>query len=93
MKGINRSVKIYKKSFLWLIVNIKPTLLKSIISVIIGIIISIVYYSDLTKPRAYCISQNCINYAFSTILIYTFGITIVSIIIIYTIWSLIEKKK
>ena len=66
----------------------KPTILKLIVSIVVGIVIGLIFGSRYS----YCREDGlCIDGAFSapSFVIITF----ISILIIYSVWSLIQKKK
>jgi hypothetical protein len=64
--------------------NFKPTLLKSIISIII--FISLYFY------QAGSIMCDSSNGCFEAVWINPLSLAIISLIVIYIIWSLIQKK-
>lgn len=72
--------------------NFKPTLLKSIISVLAGIVTN---YYPTTKAHIYCIKAPCpqptwLDYAFTPRLLIA---SIIVMILTYTIWSLFQEKE
>ncbi|MEK6927638.1 MAG: hypothetical protein AABX11_04355 [Nanoarchaeota archaeon] len=68
--------------------NFKPTVLKSIISLIIGLIVL-----RKTSLMVYPCGEGCIDTATRFLLWQEILFFVISALLIYTIWSLIQKKK